>query len=140
TVTGYRNEVLKLEKYLEQTKGSVASLTYFDLRSYFSGMLESGAHPNSVNRSLSALRTYFNFLIRENLIAGNPASDIKALKKPRKLPVVVESERLTKLLDMDHVFPADFSGKRDRLILEFLFGTGVRLAELLGIRCDQIDF
>lgn len=140
TIEGYKKEVLQLEKYLKQTGESMDSVDHFYLRNYFAEMLESGAHPNTVNRSLSALRTYFNFLRREKLIPTNPATDIKALKKPRKLPVVVDAGSLSGLLDRDDVFPPGFTGMRDRLVLEFLFGTGVRLSELLSIHKDAIDF
>lgn len=140
TVGAYLHEVTKLAEFLDQIGESFDSVAYAHLRSYFADMLETGQAPSSVNRSISALRTYFNYLLRENHITQNPARDLKALRIPRRLPVVLPPESLDQLLDEHETFPNGFEGQRDRLVLEFLYGTGVRLAELLQIRVDQIDF
>lgn len=142
TAGAYGLEVRKLEAYLAEIEESVDSVTYHQLRTYFAGLLEAGYQPASVNRCRSALRTYFNYLKREGVISGNPVLEIRALKKPRKLPVVVETEPLERLLDTPdpEVFPEGFAGLRDRLVLELLFGTGVRLAELVRIGVQDLDF
>lgn len=140
TVEAYRFEVQQFEDYLHQLSEEVTSVDYHQLRSYFAALLESGRQPSSVNRSLSALRSYYHFLLREGLVRANPLLEIKALKKPKKLPVTVEAEKLSVLLDAEGVFTADFPGMRDRLVIEFLFGTGVRLAELLAVQMGDLDF
>ncbi len=140
TAGAYELEVRKLEAYLAEIQESVDSVTYHQLRTYFTGLLEAGYQAVTVNRCRSALRTYFNYLKREGVIASNPVLEIKALKKPRKLPVVVETAPLGQLLDASDVFPEGFAGLRDRLVLEMLFGTGVRLAELIRIGVQDLDF
>lgn len=140
TVVAYSREVDEFNEYLATIQESPDSVTYAQCRAYFSGQMDEGQHANSVNRSLSALRNYFNFLLRERLISQNPLLGIKALKRPKKLPVVVAHEKLSVLLDEEEVFGTDFSGLRDRLVMEFLFGTGVRLAELLQVRVQEVDF
>lgn len=140
TAGAYELEVRKLEAYLAEIQESVDSVTYHQLRTYFAGLLEAGYQAVTVNRCRSALRTYFNYLKREGVIASNPVLEIKALKKPRKLPVVVETAPLGQLLDASDVFPEGFAGLRDRLVLEMLFGTGVRLAELIRIGVQDLDF
>lgn len=140
TVEAYRFEVQQFEDYLHQLSEDVTSVNYHQLRSYFATLLESGRQPSSVNRSLSALRSYYQFLWREDLVLANPLVEIKALKQPKKLPVTVEAGKVSTLLDAEGVFSADFSGLRDRLVLEFLFGTGVRLSELLAVQMRDLDF
>lgn len=140
TVGAYRLEVQKLEKFLNDIDESFASVNYHHLRTYFAGLLESGFQASSVNRSRSALRTFYHFLKREGEVAANPVLEIKALKKPHKLPVVVPSGPLGQLLESDDIFPEGLAGMRDRLVLELLFGTGIRLSELIGIQVRDIDF
>src|SRR5690606_30761056 len=100
-------------------------------RSYFAQSLQGGAHPSSVNRSISALKSYFSFLKRVDLIQADPTKDLKTLKKPKRLPTVVEPLKLEALLDDQQLFSDDFPGRRDQLVIEMLFGTGMRLSELL---------
>lgn len=140
TVEAYRYEVQRFLHYLHQENESVDSITYFQIRTFFSWLMEQGYHPTSVNRCLSALRTFYHFLQREGAVQQNPLTAVKALKKPKKLPVTVQAEKLAVLLDREGVFNADFKGTRDRLVMEFLFGTGMRLSELLQVRVDDVDF
>lgn len=93
----------------------------------------------SVNRKIATLRKYFKFLVQEGILTINPASKINTPKIPKYLPVVVEDARLTQMLDSGKVFTDDFKGTRDKLIIEILFGTGMRLAELLGIKDSDIN-
>jgi integrase/recombinase XerC len=139
TVGAYVLEVRKLEAFLNQIHESVKTVTYSHFRQYFADLFASGQQASSINRARSAISTYYNFLIREGEVTQNPVSAIKALKKPRKLPAVVAADDLGQLLNEDSIFPSGFAGLRDRLVLEFLFGTGVRLAELLSIEVNDID-
>ena len=139
TVGAYVLEVRKLEAFLNQIQESFTTVTYFHLRQYFADLFASGQQASSINRARSAISTFFNFLIREGVVTQNPVSAIKALKKPRKLPAVVAADDLGQLLDESSIFPPGFAGLRDRLVLEFLYGTGVRLTELLGIQVKDID-
>src|SRR5690606_8983448 len=87
----------------------------------------------------SALRTYYKFLLRERLVTQNPMTLIKAMRTPKRLPVVVEEAKLCAMLDASDVFPDGFEGLRDRLVIELLFGTGIRLAELLALHESDVD-
>ncbi|HEY2582302.1 MAG TPA: tyrosine-type recombinase/integrase, partial [Mucilaginibacter sp.] len=93
----------------------------------------------SVNRKIATLRKYFKFLLQEGVITINPASKINTPKIPKNLPVIVEDSRLTRMLDDKDVFSNDFKGLRDKLIIEMLFGTGIRLSELLGIKETDVN-
>src|SRR5690606_1348723 len=78
------------------------------------------------------------FLIKEGAIEQNPTLKVQSPKVSKKLPAFVEDVKLNELLDRDY-FTDDFSGRRDKLIIELLFGTGIRLSELVGLEINKID-
>ncbi|MEI2274700.1 tyrosine-type recombinase/integrase [Sphingobacterium sp. ML3W] len=140
TVIAYRHELEMFQSFLNVEGLVLSDVVYRDLRHYFAQMMESGKNASSVNRSMSSLRTYFKFLQREEYLDKNPMTLIKALKTAKKLPVVVEKEKLVQLLDHLEQEKNDFESCRNYLVMELLFGTGVRLAELLKIKEQDIDF
>ncbi len=140
TVTAYSHELAAYIDYLETLETGVGDVTHRQARTYLAMRLESGCSPVSVNRSLAALRTYYRFLMRESAAKQNPFALVKALRTPTKLPVTVDKEKLSTLLDTATSFPDNFEGLRDKTVLELLFGTGIRLAELLQIREEHVDF
>src|SRR5690606_29505707 len=140
TVTAYNHELMAYTEYLETLETDVVDMTHRQARAYLAMRLESGLSPVSVNRSLAALRTYYRFLMREGVAKQNPFALVKALNAPKRLPVTVDKDKLSALLDTTESFADTFEGLRDRTVLELLFGTGIRLAELLQIREEHIDF
>ncbi len=140
TVIAYKHELEMFQSFLDREGLTVQDIVYRDLRHYFAQMVESGKNASSVNRSMSSMRTYFKFLQREECIAKNPMTLIKALKTAKKLPVVVEKEKLVRLLDQMGQEQDGFESCRDYMVMELLFGTGIRLAELLKIKEQDIDF
>ncbi|WP_282638330.1 tyrosine-type recombinase/integrase [Sphingobacterium thalpophilum] len=140
TVIAYRHELDMFRDFLTAEGLEVKDVVYRDLRHYFAQMMEGGKNASSVNRSMSSLRTYFKFLQREDYIVKNPMTLIKALKTAKKLPVVVERDKLVRLLDHMEQEQADFESCRNYIVMELLFGTGIRLAELLKIKEQDIDF
>ncbi|UIR57468.1 tyrosine-type recombinase/integrase [Sphingobacterium sp. SRCM116780] len=139
TLTAYLHEVSLFLTFLEHENLAFEQVTHRDMRHYFALMTEAKKSATTVNRSISALRTYFKYLQREGVMKGNPIQ-IKALKTPKKLPVVVEKEKLVQLLDHLEGEVNDFESRRDKLVMELLFGTGIRLAELLQIQDRDIDY
>ncbi len=139
TVAAYQREVSHFADYLSLHEIPVDEAGHRHVRSYLAGLAEAGMEASSVNRAISALRTYYKFLLREGLVAQNPMALVKAMRTPKRLPVVVEEAKLCTMLDATDVFPDDFEGVRDRLVIELLFGTGIRLAELLGLHESDVD-
>ncbi|MBP3943854.1 tyrosine-type recombinase/integrase [Sphingobacteriaceae bacterium WQ 2009] len=140
TLQAYAHEVEQLLQFLEQGKVEAVNFTFKEARQYFAWQVQAGKSATTVNRGISALRTYYKFLQREGAVQANPIQLIKALKTPKKLPVVVEKEKLVSLLDTMPAEDASFEEQRDKIVLELLFGTGIRLAELLHIQERDIDF
>jgi integrase/recombinase XerC len=95
-----------------------------------------GLAPRSVQRRLSALRTFFAFLQREGLARRNPAVDVRAPKAARRLPQTLDADQMARLLEA----PADDAlAQRDLAIMELLYSSGLRLAELVGLDLTSID-
>jgi len=140
TITAYNLELDNLLQFIEKDGIPFEEVDYKFLRYYFSSMREQGKEASSVNRAISSIKSYYKFLVREELISKNPSSLLKALKTPKKLPVVVEQEKMLKLLEQMDEEAEGFEDRRDFIVLELLFGTGIRLAELLKIKEKDIDF
>src|SRR5690606_15209772 len=115
------------------------SAKHQDIRSWIVEMIERKAEPRSIQRKLSSLRTFYKFLQRENILEENPSLQVKAPKASKKLPVFVEDTKLNFLLDSADIFAGDFTGLRDKVVIELLFGTGIRLAELVTIKDADIN-
>ena len=93
--------------------------------------------PATVSLALSALRTFYRYLMKTGKAATNPAANVKAPKKAKKLPTFVKEENMAQLLDSCK-FTDDFEGTRDRLIILMLYSTGMRRAEILGLQDKDI--
>jgi integrase/recombinase XerC len=113
---------------------------YVHIRDYIVKLMEEKIGANSIGRKLSSLRSFYKYLQRNQIILGNPMSLIRAPKVPERLPVFVDEEKLNYLLDSGEFFDAGFPSVRDKMVIEVLFGTGMRLAELLGLKTGDIDF
>jgi integrase/recombinase XerC len=142
TVSAYKSDLEQFFSFLnhpEQTVSHPSEITYQHIRGWMVNLMEDKT-ARSVNRKLATLRKYFKFLVREGLLTSNPASKIQSPKIVKHLPIVVEDEKLNAMLNSNEVFSDDFAGVRDKLVIETLFGTGIRLAELVGLKEDDINF
>lgn len=140
TLLAYKLEIEKFEEFLQSEHIQFEEVDYKFLRYYFTVLREGGKEPSSINRSISALKSYYKFLLRERLISHNPMRLIPSLKVGRKLPIVIENDKLETLLNAMEAAKDSFEEHRDFLIIELLFGTGIRLSELLKIKEQDVDF
>jgi integrase/recombinase XerC len=108
------------------------------VRIWVMNQLESGANPRSVNRRLSALRGFFRFARLSGTVDRSPLDLIEPPKTPKRLPEFVAEHGMRALLE-DGEWPEGWTGRTHRLIIELLYGTGMRLAELLGLRRADLD-
>ncbi len=106
------------------------------LRSFAARLHRRGLAPRSIQRRLAAVRNLFNFLIREGVMTSNPGVDIAAPKAPKRLPETLDADQVGRLLDirLDHPLAT-----RDRAIMELLYSSGLRLAELVGLAVTDVD-
>ena len=106
------------------------------VRSIIARLHRRGLGPRSLQRLLSALRSFYRWLMREGLADHNPATAVKAPKAPAKLPATMDSDAVTQLLDIKEDSPVAI---RDKAIMELFYSSGLRLSELATLRWDQID-
>lgn len=139
TVINYQTDLAQFSEFLELHELRLEEVKHSYIRTWIMELMDAGMDPKSVNRKISTLRTYFKFLLRESLMEHNPMTQVQGPKIAKRLPVVVEEEKLVDLLDSEKYFTADFSGLRNRVVMELLFGTGMRLSELLGLKNSDID-
>ena len=113
-------------------------LTYLDVRSFLAFLKTGEYSKSSISRKLACLRSFFKYLVRENILTQNPAAGIATPKKEKRLPSFMNPDEVTKLLDA----PAQNSWeeKRDKAILEMLYSSGLRVSELAGLNHDDLDF
>jgi integrase/recombinase XerC len=137
TATNYARDLRALADFMERVNladwGKVDSqhVRVFAAREHAGGL-----SPRSVQRRLSAVRGYFNYLVRERFVASNPAVDIRAPKAARRLPGTLDVDQLNQLLDIP---PDDALAVRDKAIMELFYSSGLRLDELVGLDIAQLD-
>lgn len=140
TLTSYHTDLGQFSDYLQHIYEitDAAEADHTIVRSWILSLVQNNIQPRSINRKIACLRSYYKFLLAQQRITVNPMLRIKAPKAPKKLPAFVSENDFNHLLD-SFDFEANFDGQRDKLILEFLYGTGIRLAELIGIEEADID-
>jgi integrase/recombinase XerC len=149
TVSAYQSDLDQFISYLNNPEHEdpapepiithPSEVTHHFIRNWMVELMNHKLTARSINRKIATLRKYFKFLLQEGIITSNPASKINTPKIPKNLPVVVEDVKLTQMLDDNEVFSPDFKGRRDKLVIETLFGTGIRLSELIGIKESDIN-
>lgn len=140
TVEGYRVDILQFEEFCKKECQEISpeEVTAELVRDWIVDLMDEGYSASSVNRKLSSLRTYYKYLLRKKKVAVDPLQKVVAPKKGNQLPVFLKEKELDLLLDGD-AFDDDFEGCRDRLILEMFYATGMRRAELMGLKDEDVD-
>lgn len=139
TAEAYRRDLHRLMNWLVAQQPSVTDWeqpTVSDLRRYAASLNRNGLAGRSIARALSAIRRFYEYLIREQSVRKNPALDIRAPKSGRKLPVAADADQLGQLLD---VAPEDPLEVRDLAMFELFYSSGLRLAELVSLDLGRLD-
>lgn len=140
TIVGYQADLKEFERFY---KGLDSEL-YWDnidadvVRQWEVSIMERGNKASSVGRRLSALRSFYRFLLKRKMVKADPAHLVKAPKKSAILPVYVREKEMNTLFDGDF-FENSFVGRRDRTILLVFYSTGIRLSELVGLTLTSLD-
>jgi integrase/recombinase XerC len=141
TVTAYSNDLQQFIDYLQDRLEilTIQEVDHHDVRSWIISILEDEKlQAVSVNRKISCLRSFYKYMVRNELVTKNPMERITSLKTKKKLPLFLEQKQMENLLDqMD--FGEDFSGVRDKLLIELLYCTGMRRAELIGLKSANVN-
>ena len=140
TVVAYKNDLDQFVQFCIEVVGefNVKKTDSKLVRSWIVHLMENKLSARSVNRKITTVKSFFKYLMKELIVEKNPATYLSLPKIRKKLPNFVEENNLHHLLD-DGFFDADFKGIRDKLIITLLYGTGIRLAELLLLKDSDID-
>lgn len=139
TVTNYRRDLSQLSLFCEQQKlTSWSEIKSKNIRQFISQLHRQGLAGRSIQRALSAVRSFYRFLIREGLTESNPAIVVQAPKTEKRLPSTLDVDQMKSLLE--HTNQDTFIACRDRAIMELFYSSGLRLAELAALNLRDIDF
>ena len=139
TIINYGKDLKLFEKFLEEEKISdIKKIDYKIIRQYLSFLYDFDYENKTIARNLSTIRSFFKYLMKENIIKNNPMILIGNPKLEKKLPKVLNSIEVDDILNIpDNETPL---GQRDSLILELIYSTGIRVGELVNIKIQDIDF
>lgn len=140
TLEAYRNDLEQFSTFLHNTfPDATPELSDFTIiRTWIISLVEDGIKPVSVNRKIACLKTFYKFLLRQEVVAKNPMTKVRVLKSEKRLPAFVKESDMVNMLDKV-TFEDSFVGWRDKLILELLYATGMRLSELIGLKETNIN-
>ena len=137
TCKHYRRDLEALAAWCEESGiESWSSLDSEHVRAWSASCFRKGLAPRSIQRRLSAARTFYRYLLREKHVQQNPAQSVSAPKGAKRLPENLDADRMARLLEIPGDGPLV---DRDRAILELLYSSGLRLAELTGLDVDDVD-
>jgi integrase/recombinase XerC len=141
TIKSYQRDLLAFETFFKELKGQLSweSVDSDVIRDWMEDMMDRGNNAASVNRRLSALRSFYRFALSRNLVSQDPARCIDGPKKQKPLPQFLKENEMDRLLD-DVEWGTEYKDVRARTIIMTFYETGIRLAELVGLDDDAVDF
>jgi integrase/recombinase XerD len=137
TLAAYRRDLVAYESYLAGRGLTLAEVDELAVQSYIGALRAAGRAPATVARALVAVRSLHRFLLDEGELSVDPTGDVGAPKVPQGLPKALGEDEVTRLLGA--VVGDDAPARRDRAILELLYGTGMRISELVGLSLGDVD-
>ncbi len=140
TLTAYLNDINAFQEFLTTNfdDGNLNGVHYVQIRNWIVSLVESGISNTSVNRKISALRSYYKFLLKIKEISSNPLLKHKSLKTAKKLQIPFSEKEVDLVLNQIH-YPEGFEGMRDKLIIDLFYTTGIRRAELINLQVANIN-
>lgn len=140
TVVSYSGSLKAFELYYKSLEEELSwtTVTSDVVRSWMVSLLDDGLSPSGVCPKLSAVKSFYRFLLKRGLVAADPAHSVSAPKKGKPLPYFVRETDMNRLLD-DLEFPDSFEGRRDKAMVSMLYLTGMRAAELLALDLADVD-
>lgn len=141
TEISYLTDLSQFQQFVEKERGGFnpPDIDADLIRIWIARLVEKGIKPRSVNRKLSALKAFYRYLNKIEATTANPAENITGPRTPKKLPAFVKHKDLTRVIDDEQAYPDTFEGHRDRFIIELFYVTGMRRAELIGLKNSDVD-
>ena len=134
TVLAYSNDLAQFSEYLHKTYEiqELQDINHTVIRSWVVSMMDQKMSPRSVNRKITTLKTFYKFLLRQQVVKENPMLKIQSPKTSKRLPVFVEKDNMNALLDTTE-FGSNFEGQRNKLLIEVLYATGICQLKLRAV-------
>lgn len=141
TIEAYRADLEAFKQFYESLNNEISwkNVDSDIIRDWEMSMMNNGNSASSVNRRLSALRSFYRFLLRRKMVTVDPAHNLRGPKKEKSLPYYIRESEMNHLLDEERYFSDDFEGRRDKMIMLMFYSTGVRLSELVGLNLADVD-
>ena len=141
TVIAYINDVVSFESFVksEFDTEDLSEVNYSLIRSWIVSLVDNGISNTSVNRKITALKSYFKFLLKTKQIEVSPLLKHKSLKTPKTLQIPFSEKEVDEVLHLIK-YPEGFEGVRDKLIIDLFYTTGIRRTELIHLKMLNIDF
>ncbi len=136
TLNAYRSDLTGCSNWLSSKQKQLQDAQRADLLSYVSHCVKNGARPRTTARLLSTLRRFYRYLVREGILKKDPTAELESPKLGRPLPKSLTEEQVERLLDAPDVSKS--LGLRDRVMLETLYATGLRVSELVALTLPQL--
>ena len=140
TVISYESDLNQFEAFIDNhfPGTTLVDSSHPIIRNWIVSLMDAKLDPRTINRKIACLRSFYKFLLKREMIEDDPTRKIQALKVSKKLPQFVSETDMNRLLDCV-TFENNFTGARDRLILELLYGTGTRLAEIINLKDSDVN-
>ena len=141
TIKAYSKDIENFQCYCSThyELKEIHSVNYAIIRSWIVDLVDQKISNRSINRKISSLKSYYKFLLKIGEIKTNPLAQHKALKSEKKIQVPFSEDEMTQVLNAID-YDSGFTGLRDKLIMELLYTTGIRRAELINLKILDIDF
>jgi integrase/recombinase XerC len=143
TLKNYQSDLDQFFLFLENEVGrsNIQDISHYDIRDYIAYLLDQKLSAVSVNRKLSSIRSLFKYLLKNSEVQSNPAAKVIAPKKPKQLPSFIDESQADDIFkETSKVeFKEGFEGIRDKLLIDLLYQTGIRRAELIGLKESDVD-
>ena len=142
TVRNYERSLQDFESYFKNRESHLSweSVDSDLIRDWMESLMDKGDMASTVNNCLSAVRSFFRFALSRGLVVNDPAHNLRGPKKKKPLPQFVREDDMDRLIDMPEMWGDNYNGLRARTIILLFYETGVRLAELIGLDDQDVDF
>ncbi|MDR1415913.1 MAG: tyrosine-type recombinase/integrase [Prevotellaceae bacterium] len=138
TLRAYKSDMQQLVAYFDAADNELINLNHRQLRLWFSELISQGLNTRSVNRKISSASAFYSYLVREGLLAQNPIEKVITPKNAKRLPFFYKEEELHALLDGERD-SSSYEEQRNHAMIELFYETGMRLSELVGLRCNDVS-
>ena len=138
TIINYEKDLIEYSDFLDNKKYNYDQMDYKKCMDYLIYLDSKNYKKNSISRKLSSIRTFYKYLVLNNYSKNNPFLLISSPKKEKKIPRFINYQGIEEIFNIPDI--KTMEGQRERVILEILYGSGIRVSELVNIKLNDIDF